>query len=343
MPAIPGLKTFGGTWFHSARWNHDLDLVGRRIAVIGNAASAIQFIPRIAPAAERVTVFQRTANWILPRNDRVYTALEKWIFRHVPFALRLYRHLIYLAREATFFGFFKDSWLGRQIEKRARRYMRSHIADPRLRAILTPDHPAGCKRILISDDYYQALQRPNVEVVTVPINSIAREGVVTADGTLHRADTLVFATGFQASSFLAPMRIEGADGRTLEEAWQGGADAYLGVAVAGFPNLFLLYGPNTNLGHSSIIFMVECQVNYVLRCVRELARAGLRWLDVRPEAMIRFNATLQREMQKTVWAGGCASWYRTSAGKIISNWPGFTIDYWWRTRRPDFAHFARHA
>jgi cation diffusion facilitator CzcD-associated flavoprotein CzcO len=343
VPAFPGLEQFGGTWFHTARWDHGHDLTGRRIAVIGNAASAIQCIPRIAPAAERVTVFQRTPNWILPRKDRTYKGWEKWLFRHVPFALRLYRQLSFLGREASFFGFFKDSGLGRQIEKRARRYLRASVADPRLRALLTPEYAAGCKRILLSDDYYQALLRPNVEIVTTPITSIVRGGVVTADGALHRADTLVLATGFEAGSLLAPMRIEGADGRTSDQAWRDGADAYLGVAVAGFPKLFLLYGPNTNLGHSSILFMIECQVNYVLRCVRELTRARLRWLAVHREAMTRFNAGLQQEMHKTVWADGCASWYRSRTGKIINNWPRFTVNYWWRTHRPDFTDFARHA
>ena len=341
IPDLPGLEEFGGPWFHSARWNHDLELTGRRIAVVGNGASAVQLVPRIAVSAERVTVFQRSANWILPRQDRVYGPLTRWVFRHVPFALRLYRQLIYLGREATVLGFFADSWLGRQIEKRARRHLCSHIADRRLRALLMPDYPAGCKRILLSDDYYQALLRPNVQVVATPITSIVHDGVVTGDGTLYPADTLVLATGFQAGAFLAPMRIKGMEGRTLEQTWRDGADAYLGVAVAGFPNLFLLYGPNTNLGHSSILFMIECQANYVVRCVRELAQGRLRWLDVRHEAMTKFNATLQRQLNRTVWAGGCSSWYRSGDGKVVNNWPGFSTGYWWRTRRPDFADFTR--
>jgi len=341
VPALPGLESFRGAWFHSARWDHDRDLSGRRVAVIGSGASAVQIVPRVAETAERVTVFQRSPHWVLPRQDREYTALEKWLFRRVPGALRLYRHFLYLAHEATFFGFLKGSWLGRRIERRARRHLCRHVADRRLRAALTPADPAGCKRLLISDDYYPALTRPSVDVVTDPIREIAPDGVVTADGTLHRADTLIFTTGFEASSLLAPMRVEGLGGRTLKEAWCDGAEAYLGVAVAGFPNLFLLSGPNTNLGHNSIIFMIECQVNYIVRCIRELARAGLRWLDVRREAMTRFNAVLGRRLDATVWAGGCTSWYKTSSGKITNNWPGFSVDYWRRTRRPNFADFVR--
>jgi cation diffusion facilitator CzcD-associated flavoprotein CzcO len=341
VPDLPGLKTFAGPAFHSARWNHNVNLAGRRVAVIGNGASAVQIVPQVAQKAARVIVFQRSANWVLPRKDRAYSRLEKWLFRRVPLALRLHRWWTYLCHEARFFGFFRGSWLGRQIERRARKYMRAHITDPKLRATLTPDYPAGCKRILISDDYYQTLARPNVEVESREIASVSREGIVTADGTLHRADAIVLATGFQTSSFLAPMRIEGKEGRDLHEAWRGGAEAHLGMAVSGFPNLFLLYGPGTNLGHNSILFMIECQVQYVLHCVRKLLRGRLRWLDVRPEAQERFASGLQQDLGKTVWSAGCASWYRTGTGKVINNWPGFTVGYWWRTMRPDFRDFER--
>ncbi len=340
IPAIAGLEGFAGSWFHSARWNHNLDLAGRRIAVVGNGASAIQFIPQIARTAQRVMVFQHSANWILPRNDRPYTAREKWIFRRVPLAMRLYRRFIYLGLEATFLGFFPGSWLGRQIEKHPAKH-----AVPRRRPASPRCADARLSRWLQAHfDFRRLLPgsgAPKRRGGQCADRFHRADGVATADGVLRRADVLVFATGFQASSFLAPMRIEGLTGGTLEETWREGAEAHLGIAVSGFPNLFLLYGPNTNLGHNSILFMIECQANYVVRCIRELARAKLRWLDVRPEAMTHFNASLQRELQKTAWGAGCTNWYKTRSGKITNNWPGFTFGYWWRTRRPAFVNFER--
>ena len=343
VPELPGLDEFAGPRFHSARWNHDLDLRGRRVAVIGNGASAVQFVPRIAPVVDRMLLFQRSANWILPRRNREYRPWEKSLFRRVPLTLRLYRQMLFLRREATFLGFLQGSWLGRQIEKAGRRFLHRHVAEPKLQEALKPRDPAGCKRLLLSDDYYQAVTRLNVDVVTAPIRQVTSDGIVTEDGVRHDVDTLVFATGFQATSFLAPMRIEGLDGRVLNDAWREGAEAYLGVGVAGFPNLFLLYGPNTNLGHNSIIVMIESQVEYVLGCLRELKRSGLRWLDVKPEAMRRFNAFLERRLRDTAWNAGCGSWYKVASGKITNNWCGNAIEYRQRTRRPDFDDFERRA
>jgi len=340
VPPLPGIDEFQGIRFHSARWRHDQDLRGKRVAVVGNGASAIQFIPPVAATAEHVTVFQRTANWIIPRNDRAYRPFEKRMFRYVPFLLKLYRALIYLQLEVRFFGFFKGSWLSGRLQKAATEYMHSLIADPVLREKLTPDYPVGCKRILISDDYYQALARPNVDVVTTPITRFTCDGVVTADGTTRPVDAVIFATGFETTSFLAPMEIAGPDGRTLTDAWRDGAEAYMGVAVAGFPNLFLLYGPNTNLGHNSIIFMIECQVRYVVQCIQRLARERTRALAVRPDVMAAYNAELQRDIKKTAWDAGCTSWYKTASGKVTNNWSGFTLQYWWRTRHPDSRAFA---
>jgi len=339
VPAIPGLESFGGRWFHSARWDHTRDLTGTNVAVVGNGASAIQFVPCIAPLTKQLTIYQRTPNWLVPRNDRAYRPAEKWIFRHVPLVNRLYRSWIWLMLEARFFGFFKDSRLSKLAEQAARQHLEAQITNPRLRAILTPDYPVGCKRILISDDYYPALERPNVEVVTDAVVRVTRDGVVTQDGTTRPADTIIFATGFETTTFLAPMEIEGAGGRRLSEAWRDGAEAYLGVAVSGFPNLFMLYGPNTNLGHNSIIFMVECQVRYVIACVRAITERRLAWLDVRTDAMARFNAHLQDDLKQTAWDAGCTSWYKTASGKVTNNWSGFTLEYWWRTREPDFSAF----
>jgi cation diffusion facilitator CzcD-associated flavoprotein CzcO len=221
----------------------------------------------------------------------------------------------------------------------AMRQLHRQIADPALRAKLTPDYPVGCKRIVISDDWYPALAQRNVSVVTSPIDRITADAVITADGTSHAADAIIYATGFESTSFLAPMQIVGPDGTELAQVWSAGAEAHRGVAVAGFPNLFLLYGPNTNLGHSSIIFMIECQVRYILGLLDELARRGAHRVEVKREAMARSNEELQQTLARTTWATDCHSWYKTEAGKITNNWSGRTTQYWWRMRKPDFDEF----
>jgi cation diffusion facilitator CzcD-associated flavoprotein CzcO len=339
MPDIPGLDEFAGTWFHSARWRPEHRFEGERVVVIGNGASAVQFVPPVAAQAAHLTVLQRSANWLIPRMDRAYTPREQWVFRNVPLVERLYRWLIYWLLEVRFFGFREGTFLARKLTEVALQYLDEQIPDPALREVLTPDYPVGCKRILISDDYYEALRRPNVDVVTTPIARIARDGVVLQDGTTVPADTILFATGFEATSFLAPMTIEGIGGRALHDAWRDGAEAYLGVAVADFPNLFLLYGPNTNLGHNSIIFMIECQVDYVVRCIQTMMRRRVSRFAVRRDVMSRYNETLQRVLAQTTWTASCGSWYKTASGKVTNNWSGFTVEYWWRMRRPDLDAF----
>lgn len=334
-PKLPGLETFRGKTFHSARWDHAYDLRGKRVAVIGNGASALQFIPRIAPVVGRLSVFQRSSNWVVPRGDRAYTAREKAWFRRSGALRLLHRGLIYLLLEKNFFAFRPDTFVARVMEKSARRMLAEQVADPVLREKLTPDYPVGCKRILLGDDYFPALVRDNAEVVTDAIVRVTENAIVTADGREHEVDAIIYATGFVTTSFLAPMKIEGRGGLPLEQAWKEGAEAYLGVAVSGFPNFFLLYGPNTNLGHNSIIFMIECQVRYVMKCLEALRTKRLAWLDVRADAMARFNERLVRELDKSVWASGCTSWYKTDGGRITNNWSDFTLRYWWRTRKPD--------
>jgi cation diffusion facilitator CzcD-associated flavoprotein CzcO len=286
FPDIPGIDAFEGTSFHSARWNQAWDASGQEVAVIGNGASAIQFIPEIAKTAAKVTIYQRSANWVIPRNDRRFDAKTIAFFRRHPSVLRALRAFIWSMLEIRFFAFLRDSWFSRRMTKLATGYLDEVVKDPALRAKLLPDYAIGCKRILISDDYYQALVRPNVEVVTDAITRIERDGVTTADGRTRRADALIHATGFETTTFLAPLAIEGRGGAKLDVAWRDGAEAYLGITVPGFPNLFLLYGPNTNLGHNSIIFMIECQVGYVVRCLRELSRRGEGYMDVRRDVAV---------------------------------------------------------
>ncbi len=339
IPSVPGLDSFVGAAIHSARWDPALDLAGKDVAVIGTGASAVQIVPEIAKVARSLTLLQRSPGYVIPRGDRAYRGWERWAFRNLPLVRRLYRAWFYWANEARFGAFRKGSVLGRIVTWLSLRHLRSVVSDPVLRAKLTPDYPIGCKRILISDDWYQALIRSNVTVVTSPIERVTADAVVTAEGATHPAQVLVFATGFQSTGFLAPIEIVGRGGRTLADAWRSGAEAHLGVTVAGFPNLFLLYGPNTNLGHSSILFMIECQVRYVMRCLDALERRGARWLEVRPEAMARSNAALQRELAGSSWAAGCHNWYRTADGKQTTNWSGRTTRYWWRTRRPVLDEF----
>jgi cation diffusion facilitator CzcD-associated flavoprotein CzcO len=342
VPDFPGLSEFSGAAFHSALYQHAHDVSGKRVAVIGNGASAIQLVPRIAERALHLSVFQRTPNWIVARGDRAYGVFARWAFQHLPLLLYLYRALIYWMHEARFFALEKGAPVGRRLEAEALRFMTSQVAREELRSKLVPSYPIGCKRILISDDYYPALGRDNVELVTDEIERFTRDGIRTTSGGVHPVDIVVFATGFETATFLAPMEIEGNSGRRLSDTWRDGAEAYLGVTVSGFPNLFLLYGPNTNLGHNSIIFMIECQVGYVMRCIERI-RETRRTLDVLPDAMARYNEQLQRDLAKTAWGEGCTSWYKTASGKVTNNWSGFTVQYWWRTRRPDFRAFEERA
>ena len=339
MPDIDGLASFGGAMCHSARWDESHDLGGEKVAVIGSGASAVQIIPQLALQVSHLTCFQRSPSYVIPRKDRAYTALEKWVFRHLPFVLWLYRSAIYLSLEMRFVALLSDTWPNDVFRWVALRNLQKEVADPELASKLTPSDPPGCKRLLISDEYYQALVKPHVELVTTPIARVTRDAIVTKDGVSHPVSTIVLATGFETTTFLAPMEIVGRAGVRLADAWKDGAEAHYGVVVAGFPSLFLMYGPNTNLGHNSIIFMIECQVTYAIGCIEELVRRSARFVDVRPEAMARFNAELVRDLSHTTWASGCHSWYKTATGKITNNWSGFTIAYWWRTREPRFDEF----
>jgi cation diffusion facilitator CzcD-associated flavoprotein CzcO len=335
VPAVPGSTDFAGTAFHSAEWRHDHDLTGRRVAVVGTGASAIQFIPHVAERAAHTTVVQVEAPHVIPKPDRPYPTWLRTLFRRVPGLLRLNRAVTYVQYEWRAAGFIRWPALMRLIDRRARRHLARQVGDPARRAVLAPQGDPGCKRILLSDDYYAAMARPTVEVVTSRITRLTATGLVTEDGVEHPADTIIWGTGFRATDFLTPMTVTGRGGRTLREAWRDGAEAYLGITVTGFPNLFLLYGPNTNLGHNSIVYMLESQFRYVLQAVRRLAAAGPGALDVRPEVQRRFTTWVQERVAETVWSRGCTSWYRTAAGRNTTNWPDFTFTYRARTRRFD--------
>jgi cation diffusion facilitator CzcD-associated flavoprotein CzcO len=344
-PAIPGAGMFRGPTFHSAQWNHDVSLEGRNVCCIGNAASALQFIPRIAPLCKKLTVFQRSANWVVPKNDREYTAFEKKLGAVFPPLLMYYRFVIYMRGEGMLFPLMSGSsgFLRRMSEKKALDYINEKIRDPELRKKLVPDYPMGAKRILFSDDYYDALDRDNVTVVTEPIDRIDAGGVVTKDGAAHPADVLIYATGFETTSFLTPMQVHGLGGESLNAKWaREGAEAYLGITHTGFPNFFMMYGPNTNLGHNSIVIMIEAQTRYILSCLNALDARSARSLNVKAQVQRSYNEWVQRRLQASVWARVNKSWYKNEQGKITNNWVGRTTEYRRRTRsmNPDDYEFA---
>jgi cation diffusion facilitator CzcD-associated flavoprotein CzcO len=333
-PEIPGLEAFAGDRFHSAQWNHEIPLEGKRVAVIGNAASAVQFVPEIAKRAARVSVFQRSANWMFPKNDHVYSEQEKRRYGRHPWLAKLYRWWIWLSFEARFPLFRGNAWFRRRLEAYAQGAI-DEVADPELRGVLVPDYPIGGKRILTSDDYYPALCEKHVDLVTAGIERVTPEGVLDREGKEHAADVLVLATGFETTHFLAPMELEGRGGRHLDADWKRAAKSYLGITTSGFPNFFMMYGPNTNLGHNSIIFMIECQTNYILKCIELIRAQNLKFIDLRPEALEAYYARLQRELARTVWSQTGKSWYKNEDGTITNNWSGTTLRYWWRTRTVD--------
>ena len=336
VPDIPGLDGFEGTIFHSAKWDHEHDLRGERVAVIGSAASAVQFVPEIAPDVGQLHVFQRTPNWVLPKQNDPYSEEQKQAFRSQPELLEESREQLFNVVEKSltylepeFFQAAED--MGRQALE--------VVEDPELRKKLTPDHPFGAKRPLASNKYLQCFNRSNVELVTDSIERVTPHGVVTTDGREREIDTIVLATGFETQKYVSVIDVEGRDGLKIDEAWEKGPEAYFGVTTSGFPNLFMLYGPNTN-GGNSIILMLEYQVDYLLRLIDEIDRSEIDWVDVRREVMDEYNAGLQQELESVaVWQAGANDYYRTASGRIVTQWPhGFAV-YKERVEKSDLSSF----
>lgn len=329
IPEIKGRSSFAGPSFHSARWDHSVDLMGKRVGVIGSAASAVQLIPEVAKVASHLTVFQRTPNWIIPRLDRPITEEEKALMMTVPEIAGLGREMIYANADHLFWQVFSWTKEGRAAYTRiALNQLEEQIPDPEMRKKLTPNYPIGCKRILITDDFYPTLMRDNVSLVTEGISQITATGVETADGVSHDFDVIVFATGFETTGWHWSMDVVGREGRSLNDVWKKAPEAYYGVTTTGFPNMFMLYGPNTNLGHNTITFMIERQVEYTVKAVKALEGKGLASLEVSAAAQARFNRDLQAALAKTTWADpGCHSWYKTADGRITQNWSSHTRDY----------------
>jgi cation diffusion facilitator CzcD-associated flavoprotein CzcO len=335
-PDIPGLASFAGKTFHSARWDHAYPLEGKRVGVIGTGASAIQIVPAIAPRVRELAVFQRSPAWILPKHDPAISPEEQDRFRRHPALQRLARLRQYLVHEVMALGFVVDPRILKLASRLAWKHLEQRVPDPVLRERLTPRYAMGCKRVLLSNDFYPAMSRPNVSLITDGIAAVRPGGVVTKDGREHALDALVLATGFHAADSVAPFPVRGRGGRDLGEAWRDGAEAYLGTTVRGFPNLFFIVGPNTGLGHSSMVYMIESQLAYIQGALAAMEANKLRLVDVRADAQARYNQRLQGRLAKTVWStGGCSSWYQAANGKNVTLWPGFTFEYRRRTRRFD--------
>lgn len=336
IPDFNGKNRFQGPIFHSARWEHHHDFENKRIAVIGNGPSAAQFIPELAKVADRLTVFQRSACHIVPREDKEYSRVHKFLFKYVPGLRALYRRLVFWLLETNFLPFnelpkvplfVKFLRLAGSIEDRIQEQFDTQVTKPELRKALKPDYPLGCKRVVISDEYYPALMRDNVVLETSGIREFVTDGINTNDGKHHKFDMVIYGTGFESTGFLAPMQITGRNGLDLNQYWREGAEAYLGITVPNFPNMFMLYGPNTNLGTNSIIFMMEVQIRYILGALSSLGRKKAQSMEIEQEKLEDFISYVSRRLKTSVWAQGCGSWYKLENGKITNNWPDFPHQY----------------
>ena len=330
-PAIEGAEGFTGHSFHSAEWDHDYQFAGRRVAVVGNGASAVQFVPEIARTVASLTIFQRTANWFLPRRNRRYNALVRAVIERVPGVQAWRRKFVFEYTESLTAAIRNPRTFGRLAASRSTRFMRSQLNDPVVREKAWPDYTFGCKRILFSSAFLPALQQPNVELVTEPITAVTPTGIRTADGREPDVDCVIWATGFKTNDFMLPMRVEGRGGRTLQEAWAAGAHAHLGICVPSFPNMFVMYGPNTNTSGGSIIVYLEAQASYLRQALQQLEARSCGAIEVRGEVEAASDRELQARFAGTAWTE-CDSWYRNETGRIVANWPGYMREYLQSTR-----------
>lgn len=341
IPDFPGLSQFQGKVFHSQQWDHDYVLEGKKVAVIGTGASAIQFVPEIAPQLEQLDLYQRTPPWVMAKPDYAVAGFWQRLFKRVPLVQEAFRKGLYWFLEARATGFILLPGFMKLMQPVARRYIRKQISDPALCAQVTPSYTLGCKRVLLSNNYYPALDRDNVTVLSSGIERISPQGIIDQQGRERQVDAIILGTGFAATDPLPAGVLLGRGGLDIVDAWaQTGPEAYLGCTVAGFPNLFILAGPNTGLGHSSMVFMLESQINYVMDALVKMDQQAVQCVDVKPEVLRRFNQKLQKKMTGTVWArGGCTSWYLDDSGKNVTLWPYFTWQFRLATRRFDLNNY----
>jgi cation diffusion facilitator CzcD-associated flavoprotein CzcO len=333
VPEIPGLDSFTGKVFHSARWEHEHDMAGRQVAVIGTGASAIQFVPKLADQVERLYVFQRSPHWVTPRGDQEIPAQRRELYRRFPFLQRLRRWQTYWEFERLARGFLGHPKVVERYRQQALDFLAEAVPDDGLRAASTPDFTPGCKRRLVSDDWFPALARQHVELVTTGVREIRADSVVSSDGLARQVDTIVFGTGFAATDFIAPVKVFGVDGVELSDVWRDGAATKLGISTTAFPNFFMMLGPNTALGHNSMVFIIESQVRYIIAAIKHALSKRVSVIDLRPDVQANAYRRTQQKMKKTVWVSGCRSWYQSADGRIDTLWPGTTVSYWWQTKR----------
>ena len=348
-PLFEGSDKFKGPSFHSAEWDHSCDLKGKKVGVIGTGPSAVGFIPKIAENVEELIIFQRTPNWILPKPDRKFNKIEKWLLKNMPFFGKIYRYYEYLMSERLYFAFFvkqnkissmferiiSNLTTGFKINNMSSMYQQgqkmlldAQISDELLRKKLTPNYPVGCKRVIPTNDFFPTLERENVFLETKSISRFNEDSIVTDDGKKNNVDVIIYGTGFETNIFISPVKIIGQDNIDLDDVWINGAEAYKGVMVSEFPNFFMCYGPNTNTGHVSIIFMIENQIKFIIKSLKLIKRKNLKHIDVKQKAMNDYNLAIQKKLSTTVWAASCQSWYKTSEGKILNNFPGFGFEYY---------------
>jgi cyclohexanone monooxygenase len=335
-PLLPDLleqEPFTGTVMHTARWDHSVDLTGARVAVLGTGSTASQLIPEVAKVADKVYSVQRSPTWILPKPDRPYTERERLIFKRIPFATKFYRTRLWLRSERNISVIENGSDKTNEFKDISLRYLEKCVADPELRAKLTPDHPLGCKRLVFAADYLSTLTQPHVEVVSSPARALRARSLVTEDGSELDVDVVLCATGYAATDYLGQIEVIGEDTRSLRDTWRDGAFAYLGMTVPGFPNFFMLYGPNTNVGSNSVIFVLEAQAHYIVRTLKYLRRTRRHYVAVRPQTMTDFLADIDRWMAGTVWTTRCSNYFRAPNGRVVTQWPRSARAFWAMTRR----------
>ena len=340
LPDINGINDFKGAVFHSAQWNHDFNLHDKNVCVIGTGASAIQFVPEIQAKVKNLYLMQRTAPWVLPKPDGDFSTTENVLFEKIPFIQKLYRDFIYYFNEAQVVGMMYEDKILKVGEMLGKYHINKHIKDKALRKKLTPNFKLGCKRVLLSNNYYQALAQKNVEVVTDGIEKFTKDSVVNKDGKSGKIDAIILGTGFHVADSFQYYNVKGKDGAELKDVLGASPEAYYGTSIHQFPNLFLMLGPNTGLGHNSMVYMIESQTNYIIDAIQKMSEQGIKSIEVRKDVQTKFNEELQKKLEGTIWLSGCKSWYLSEDGKNHTVWPGFTLEFRNRTKNINLSDYT---
>ena len=343
-PEIDGIDGFDGPILHSARWDHSLSFKDKKVALIGTGASAVQLAPELQKAAGRLILFQRTPSWVLPKHNSSYAPWQKALFRALPTSREMMRRALFAGHEMRLISVMNGKAIRKFVEKQARKYIEREISDPALREKLTPEHELGCKRILLSSEYYNALAQPNAEVLTGGLVGVDGNRLISGSGESREVDAIVFATGFEVANRITQIPVTGIGGESLTDAWKRVRRSYYGIALEGFPNFFLLVGPNTGLGHNSILIMIEAQAKHIAKRIKETTQSPNATITVNSDAVARYDTKLQHDLEDTVWArGSCSSWYQDDSGKVVAIWPGTTLRYRREVAKtPDDAYIITH-